>query len=590
MMQLAIVTNTDRLIADLSRRVTQAVISSADTGPSELRATIRMRSLAQQFKLYDGVAGPGSAVRIEVLISENGIPLWRGRLEDVAVGDGTIKIIAYGDWKVLKDTKHTALWSDTSVAAWETIPETVSSLFTPQQYTIQNDNNRLFIGLQKGTSYGNSADVAEVAYRIPHGSSRQIVGLQFTVNCLLPNNWNIIVCRRTAAFALSSTVVTMVATGSTQSRSFHLTFSGIDCVSIEVVNVSGGTVLYNGETGEDFVRLSNLRVVTATTNRVNTVTTATRTNGTGVTVTVSSTAGMYVGMQLVLASGVANSEIVTVLSIPTSTTFTADVTQAPGGGYVSGIAVQGFRILASEMMAAVVTEVATTNPVHLLASTNIPATTYDYADRLYEDAEPATVLSDLAELEGLRVFAQDRSVFLTNPATFTPPLWYADVASVEVARSLNNVFNRRYTRYKDASGRTLRTDKTAAVANNQASQVRWGVIREAPLDLDTTSSALVASLQAIALADSADPAPRLALTLRNVMTAFGMRIAPWRVLAGHRMVIRNLSRSLSASIDQIANFTIARAEYDLVNDELTVEAEIPPDRLDVKLAQLEAGI
>ena len=81
-----------------------------------------------------------------------------------------------------------------------------------------------------------------------------------------------------------------------------------------------------------------------------------------------------------------------------------------------------------------------------------------------------------------------------------------------IGRALDAVTNRVYPVYHDAANRTQR----GAAQDDAASQDRWGVVRVEALGVQTTSSATAETLAGVALADRADPAPRVQIAVRQV--------------------------------------------------------------------------
>jgi hypothetical protein len=587
-MQLALYHSADgeglTLIADLSRRVTSCVMATGPRGAAELRATVQMRRLAEQMRLY---AREGA---LQLMLCEGGHEVWRGRLEDVTVGDGQLQLAAYGPWRALSDLRYTTLWSTTSVAEWFVRTDDGGSGFNPDQFEIDT-NNRLWMAAKKGDLHSNAVP-AGLAYVVPHRSARLIKNVAF--DYVFTDTEGNYVCRLdewTAAYppegawTFNATPWTLSATAS---GSVCIPFSADRTAAIFLLYRNIGVAAVNAnETEQNSLKITNVRV---TTQALAVDTTLTNAPGAGATsFTVASAANIVIGMTLYL--GGTNPERVTVTNVSGTTISCSALANAKAIGNTC----RAQRVLASEIVAHVAGQVNSLNGNTQLRAetTGIQATTTDLTDVVYEDVDAAEVVAGLALREDRRAHVSPgrrlRFETLEDPA-LRPATYYVHATSLEVARSLDAVANRRYALYQDSSGRTLRADKAAAAANSSASQRRWGIIREQSVELDTTSATLAGVLQAVALGDTAEPSPRIRVAFSRVTTPDGLPVALWRVRAGDTFVIRNLARTLAADIDQVAVIRLARAEYDAVAGTLAVEAETPPNTLDAVLARLESSI
>lgn len=572
------------LIADLSRRVSSCVAATGPRGAAELRATVRMRRLSEQFRVY---AREGA---LQLVLCEGGHEAWRGRVEDVTVGDGQIELLACGPWRALSDLRYTTLWSTTSVAEWFVRTADGASGFVPERFAIDT-NNRLFMAAKKGDLQSNAVP-AGLAYAVPHRSVRLIKNVAF--DYVFTDTEGNYVCRLdewSAAYPPEGTWTyhaTPWQLTATASGSVCIPFSADRTAAIFLLYRNVGVAAANAnETEQNSLKITNVRVTTQALAVDTTLTNAPAGGATSFTVT--SATNIVIGMTLYL--GGTNPERVTVTNV-SGTTITCT---ALANAKAIGNTCRAQRVLASEIVAHVADQVNSLNGNTQLRAetTGIQATTTDLTDVVYEDADTAEVIAQLALREDRRahVSAGRRLRFETLEDPALRPVTYAvNATSLEVARSLDVVANRRYAVYQDAGGSTLRADKTATAANSSASQRRWGAIREATVDVQTTSATLAGTLQATALTDTAEPAPRIRVGFDRVTTLDGLPVAPWRVRAGDTFVIRNLARTLAADIDQVAVFRLARAEYDAVAGTLAVEAETPPNTLDAVLARLESSI
>lgn len=580
------------LLLDATAYVDNSSCSTNPRGFETLTATIR-RSFSEALSFYH------QAGTLYVGLFEEGGIVWEGRLEDPALfandqGSG-LHIQALGAWRSLFDDRYTALWSSTSVAEYRPFTTTDFGSATavyPDRYTFDTQN-RLYIAPQKNATLGNTTNIKPgmLGFLLPDQSTRDIIGAQFSFTYTMPAaNWRVAFQTRNADFTgiANPWLVTTAGAGSA-SGAVHVTFAACRIVDA-FVDFNAADAVYPGETGANFLRITNLRVVSSSANRVNTTLSANRNVGTNVTATVGSTAGMYVGMSLVMNSAGNPSEMVTVLSIGSSTQFNATF----ANNYTSGQAVQGFRILADEIAEDIVAQVSALNSDQLSSSTSlIQSPGLDLADEVYGDAIPADVLTHLVELGDNqtppRVWEvgvyEDRELHF-RPRGDAARAWYVDATSLEIIRTLEDLINKTYAVYQDASNRVLRT----AAASDSASIARYGITRRAEITADTTSSTQAGVIRDTQLADHKDPLPRATVVFPAVYDASGAWYPLWMVRSGDTVTIRNLPPSTSTTIDRIRTFRISHTTYDLMARTLAIELEAPPARLATLLARWAEGI
>lgn len=563
------------LIADYSNRVQSLSFSSNNRGWAECAGFVPM-GLEEAFSLYD------HAGLLSIAITDSaGGTVYAGRLEDVAItGDG-VTLTALGYSRSLSDAPYTALWSDTRVGNWQPITSDMIAGFRDEPY-VMDTNNRLFIGTNKGNTYANGADVGAFYFAIPSLSTRSLLGMSFDYTMLAPVNWQFRYEQRGADFSGISSNTLQTGTGAAQAGALHLTFTPCAMVTLLLVNLTGGASTPPGESGANFLKITNVRVITSTVNRVNTYLTVTRTGGVNVTATVASTAGMYVGMRLIINSGAATSESVVVLSIGSSTTFNATF----AGTNAFNSLVQGFQIFADEVVDDLIATTAALNSGQLsssLALTDSPG--LDLLQEVYEDRLPSDILDYLVAMgdSAARVWewgvsSAQRLYFRVRSAQRT---WYIDVSDLNIERTLDLLSNSIYAVYSDANDR-----RVAAVATSDtASVARYGLTRRLALEVNTSSAVQASYQQAAALSDRKDPRPRSHVTVRQVYDAGGNRWPLWAVQAGDTILIRNLSPTLSTALDRVRSFRLARVSYAFDSDTLELEPEVPRTSLEAIVAQ-----
>lgn len=216
-------------------------------------------TLQEAFWLYDRPGVP------HVAVTGCGLVVWEGRLEDVAIVDGGVRLTALGYWQALSDVPYTALWSTTRLDGF--VPTVVTG-WSPQKYQM-DQNERLFIGLRKNETYGNTTNIGSWLFRAPHRGERKIQHVSMTLSYVLPANW---VLRFTAwndgfADAQNSFIDTNGGSGS-GTFTWDLSATPRDWVAIDIVNNTGGNYNYTGETGANHVTVTALRIKSTTSSDV----------------------------------------------------------------------------------------------------------------------------------------------------------------------------------------------------------------------------------------------------------------------------------------------------------------------------------
>lgn len=243
--------NSGALIADYSARLTSLEFSSNEHGFASLAAVVPMGQ-AEAFRLYDRPGLP------HVVVMGAGAVAWEGRLEDVAIVEGGVRLTAFGYWRALSDAPVAALWSQAGVADWKPVDETLRAGRSPHMFSMDN-NNRLFLGLSKSACYMDGADIGAWYASIPHHSVRQITYCSFNYVYDLPASWVFRANSFLTGFT-SPSVIDITTSGGTGSGTFTWSLSTLkDLVSVEIFNSTGGSYLYSGESGSKYARVTNVR-------------------------------------------------------------------------------------------------------------------------------------------------------------------------------------------------------------------------------------------------------------------------------------------------------------------------------------------
>jgi hypothetical protein len=573
--------NTTTLWGDYSGRVQGLAFATNNRGFAECTGFVPM-GMSEAFGLYERIG----TLRVQVADS-SGSAIYDGRVEDIGItGDG-VTITALGYSRALGDRTYTAMWSMSDAQQFR--PTRVDEQATRNTELYDFDtNNRILIGLKNNATYGNVADIAGMVYQLPYGGFRQIVGVMFDALITLPANWVFQLNQWTPDYAGVATTVILTSGGAVTQLNNFITFTACEYVEFVVYNSTGGNYTVVDPFALQKVIITNVRVVTATTNMVSTTTTANFTSATPVTVTVASTARMYVGQRLHIGplTGTANTGC-TIASILSATQFTTNIPPATGT-FLSGALVRSFVVYADEIAKDLVSITNTLNSNQLASLTTlVTSPAVDLVNETYEDRRPSDVLDYLVKLGDTAgnqwewgVKADQRLYYRVQGAAART--WYIDVSNLDIRQLIDNLYNSVYAVYQEAGGRTLRT----AATDDTTSVARYGMTRRMALAVSTTSAAQAGLQQAAALNDTKNPRPQSGVVVNQVFDATGARWPLWYVAAGDTVVIRNLPPTLSSTIDRIRTFRLARVEYAFASDTLTLEPESPVPSLDAMLSRV----
>lgn len=443
---------------------------------------------------------------------------WEGRLEDPGIfsgenGSGN-QLAAYGYSRAMSDVPYTSLWSSDSVEAWRVSPDATSiagTLGVSGRMT-SDTNNRLYMAPNKGAVWPQYSK-AGLYFDIPNISPRNVLYVSFSYTVLFPSTtWN--------AYLRGGSLDWGTLTGNfwSQAGSGSGTFSGAIGNSYPrlffFIEPNAATT-YGGETGDYYVRITNLRITTS-----------------------------------------------------------------------------GATIYADEIAKALVAYVNAVNPGQISSSTAlIQSPGLDLRNESYEDAPPSDILTKLASYGDSQATPRiwEWGVWEDQRLHFRPRggagrIWYVDASDIQATRSLKDMYNNVYALYQDANGDTVRGSSTS----DSASQGRYGLIRQASISADTTSSTQANAQRNAYLNDHKDPLPGAQITFSAVYDAYGGRWPLWRVRSGDQIVIRNLPPG-NAALDRVRHFRISTTTYNIASGTLSVEPEAPPATLETMLARNAIG-
>lgn len=235
---------------DLTNNVAGAQFATGRHGYVDCTLTV-VCSLAQAFYYYNRPGVP------RLLISNGCDTIFDGRVEDVAIVAGGARIKAFGYWRALSDVPYTALWSTAKYTEWEVVPrDAVFTYVQPERYEI-DFNDRLYIAPRKNEK-SDTTHYGTARLRIPDQSGRNIVAVSFDYDFFGDTTWR-------AEFTTNSAFVwTLNGNGASQTGSVNTTFTGDSVVYFNLYYNNATPVTYTGETGDRYLKITNLRIKTTT--------------------------------------------------------------------------------------------------------------------------------------------------------------------------------------------------------------------------------------------------------------------------------------------------------------------------------------
>lgn len=525
---------------------------------------------------------------LQVRITASGDRAFVGRVEDVAINDDGATVQALGYWRAFDDLEVTTFWSK---ATWDDFREAQqddATIFRPERFAFGDSEDGFYISpSQTGGTYaitGANTAVGTLTYEVPSASGRLISGAQFRMELVAVANWRGQLATANRDFSGAVAINGFTHAGANVSIGYHLTFTAAPRVRFDFFANSAGGLVLGVNPGDYYARFTRMRLVSASTNRVNTTLTANRAAGASVTATVGSTAGMYVGMDLVINSTAFNSEIVTVESITSATQFVATFVNA----YIIGNPVQGFRILGDEIAADLVSVTNAANPTQISSSTAlIQSPGLDLLNAVYEDRTPASILNEITGFGGQNGdrwevgVDEDQRLYLRPQDSNATQTWFVDVADLQVQQTIDQLVTSTYGVYQRADGFTLRTSNLT----DANAVTRYGLTRRRAIQASTNNVTVATRIAQTALNDNNVTVPRATFTTTRVYTASGANAPVWFVRAGDTVTIRNLPAVFGADIDRIRTFRLFDVEIDATTGTISMTPETPLPELEYLLAR-----
>lgn len=197
-----------------------------------------------------------------------------------------------------------------------------------------------------------------------------------------------------------------------------------------------------------------------------------------------------------------------------------------------------------------------------------------------EDKQPKDILTELTTLGDTQTIPRvwewgvwDDRYLHFQPRGYLARELYIDVVDPKVQRTLSGLANSFYVRYRDASGRSLRTTPTA----NSNSITRNGITIRRSANSTSTNAGGAQSQAAMYLNEYATPIPRSEIRFTNVYDSGGNLFPPFLARSGDNVTLRNVPQTAGETLARARQFRVKRTKYDLMTGmlEITPENDLP---------------
>lgn len=242
-----------RLLADWSSRIEHLEFSTNPHGFATLQGMIP-ETLAGSFAVYDLDGLP------RIHIGYNGWTVWEGRLEDMTIVNGGVRIGALGAQRALSDVPYTALWSTGGYSEWR--PMTIDDRANTRTEKFEADNNnRIFIAPKKNEVMASST-IGRMGYAALHGGERYLITVAFTYDVYLDAGYTASLVSCSGGLGGSATSEWSVnGNGASQTGTATVTLTNATADAV-LFQVACPAATYAGETGDRYLKITSLRIKT----------------------------------------------------------------------------------------------------------------------------------------------------------------------------------------------------------------------------------------------------------------------------------------------------------------------------------------
>lgn len=219
-------------------------------------------SLNVDGQLAKSILAAGGTPWVEV--SDNGAPVWSGRIERTGRVDGVVTLFARGAYSALTDRTHTAIYAMSDAGKFKPVETALNAPFNPSWWDLRKENAGIRITPRRGETHGGSTNIGGMYWVCPFSAYQQITNLSFSYSFIAPAGWYFRVFTYTYNAGASMTYVgnpySLNGNGAVQSGSQSISFSAVDVVVFAIVNTNGAAALAV-DTGTYYVDVTDVSVM-----------------------------------------------------------------------------------------------------------------------------------------------------------------------------------------------------------------------------------------------------------------------------------------------------------------------------------------
>lgn len=478
----------------------------------------------------------------------------------------------------LNDDQYCATWSDDEIGSWRTLvtDDIASAMSDRFSFDFQN---RLYIAPEKNATHGAGIN-GLIGYPGLAGGTRQLRGIQFTYDLTAPVGWTAQLLRRDSAWGSLSSVWALAGNGATQTGSLFITLAACDRLAFLLAN-TGAAAVFAGETGSVYLKITSIRVVTATTGLINTTLGTTIAAGVRV-VTPASMANIVTGRQVTVGTATAGTMERVTVTATTATTFTATFALA----HNNTDSVFGFvGLYADEIVRDILAQLVALNSSALASTTaRISTPTLDLNRAKWINASPLDILAELAApLDYVYGVDYERRLYFYARGSYARA-WAVRVADLELQRPLEGMANSVRAAYEDAAGAIAHT----AYSTNAASVAAIGLTRRRTVEARTTSATQATAVRDTNLTLTKDRQIKIRVQVRRLFSPDGAEWPADQAKPGDTLTILNLPAAL-APARKLRTFTVTETGFNPETGLPDIVLESPLPGIDVLIGNVPAG-
>lgn len=197
--------------------------------------------------------------RADVIVSYGPQKVWEGKLAIKEHQENKTVLSALGGWASLQRDLMFELYVDRMLERWK--PMYFQSNVVNDLYQI-DEQNRIYAAPRKGEDFDTSHKFG-FRYRIPDDSVNKIVAVSFDYEILGTSTWRMELKNQSGTVEASATGSTPTPTTGTINLSPMSLTTGFD-LRLEFFYNSGTATEYTGETGDTYLKVTDIRVAYAT--------------------------------------------------------------------------------------------------------------------------------------------------------------------------------------------------------------------------------------------------------------------------------------------------------------------------------------